>query len=164
MEEVGKDIKTSKRTARFIVVGLILTIINYILYAILANLIFNNANLLWLSILISTTITTFLAYLLHSKITWKERPPHKTGIYRFFIWNFLIALAINPLLTQLFGYLTPLYEFAYNFSSSINLPFTFEFVQSTGAFCITTIITMILNFLFYDKFIFGKAKKDIKNE
>ncbi|MDO5474836.1 MAG: GtrA family protein [Candidatus Saccharibacteria bacterium] len=156
-----KNTKTTIRTARFAIVGFILTIINYALYTVLANIILDNNNLLWLSILISTTITTFLAYLLHSKITWKERLPSKNSIYNFFIWNLIIALIISPLLTQLFSYLTSLYEFTHSISLSLHLPFSLEFIQSTGAFCLTTIIIMTLNFIFYDKFVF---KKESKNE
>ena len=148
--------KNPKRATRFVAVGGILTIINYILYSVLANIIFNNSDLLWLASLISTSTSTILAYIFHSRITWKERRPKKSGVYNFFIWNFSIAFSLNPLLVQLFSFLTPLYQFAYNISSAISLPFTFEFIQSTGAFCFTTILIMVLNFLFYDKIVFSK--------
>ena len=63
----------------------------------------------------------------------------------------------------LFSLITPLYEFAYNICTAIHLPFTYEFVLTTGAFALTSIVTMILNFLFYDKFVFGKTnKKELK--
>lgn len=153
---MSPDVKTSQHAGRYVLVGIGITIFNYGFYTILANLIINNNDLIWLSTLISTTVSTFVAYFLHSKITWKERPITKTAIYKFFIWNLLAAFAINPLLTQLFSLITPLYEFAFNVSQTINLPFTYEFIQSTGAFILTAIITMILNFLFYDRFVFGK--------
>lgn len=158
-----KEIKTTRRTARFAFVGIILTIINYFLY-IIFNLIINNNNLLWLSSAISTTITAVLAFFFHSKITWKERTPKKVGIYNFFIWNAILALIISPFFTQLFSHLVPLYKFVYNISSVLNLPFTFEFIQNTGAFCLATAIIMVLNFLFYDKLVFSKQKDIIKTE
>jgi putative flippase GtrA len=160
-EETKKDVKTSKLAGRYLIIGIILTVFNYILYTILARII-NNNNILWVSTLISTTFTIFLAYILHSRITWKERDPGKLGVYKFFIWNIIIAVAISPFLTWVFSLITPLYEFAYNISSAIHLPFDYDFVQSTGAFVLTTIITMILNFLFYDKFVFGKKKEEEK--
>ncbi|MBQ1393893.1 MAG: hypothetical protein IIY81_10275, partial [Lachnospiraceae bacterium] len=61
-----------------------------------------------------------------------------------------------------FSLITPLYEFAFNIASAINLPFTYEFVLTTGSFALTSIVIMILNFLFYDKFVFGKKK--VSNE
>ena len=155
-----KDVKTSKRATRYFIIGVFLTLFNYVLYAFLANVILKDNNLLWLASLIGTLITTLLAYLLHSKITWKERHITKTSIYKFFIWNLLLAFVFYPILTQLFSLITPLYEFAYNISSAIHLPFTYDFVLSTGAFVLASCITMILNYLFYDKFVFGKRKDD----
>lgn len=153
------DIKLSKRTGRYLVVGITLTLFNYGLYAILANLIINNSDFLWLSTIISTVVTTILAYLLHSKITWKERNITKTAIYKFFIWNGILAFAVGPWLTQLFSYISPLYNLAYDICQWLHLNFTYEFIQSTGAFVLTSAVVMVLNFLFYDKFVFGKEKK-----
>lgn len=154
-----KNIKTSKRATRFFIIGVILTLINYALYAVLANLIFKNSNLLWLASLIGTFITTFIAYFLHSRITWKERIITKTAIYKFFTWNLILAFVIYPVLTQLFSLITPLYELAFNISNALHFPFSYEFILSTGAFVLASCITMILNYLFYDKFVFGKKEK-----
>lgn len=152
------DVKTTRHATRYLFVGIAITIFNFGFYSILANLIIRNNDLLWLSTFISTAVTTIVAYLAHSKITWKERHVTKHSIIRFFIWNTLLAVAIGPWLTQLFSFITPLYEFAYSITSAIHLPFSYEFVLSTGAFILTAIVTMILNFLFYDRFVFGKSK------
>lgn len=157
------DVSTSRHASRFFVIGVILAIFNYGLYAIIANLIINNANLLWLSSFIASAFTTILAFILHSQITWKERNPGKTGIYKFLIWNVILTVIINPGLTQLFGYCTPLYDLTYNITTAMHIPFTYEFIQSTGAFVLTAIITMIINFLFYDKFVFGKTNRPTKS-
>ena len=153
------DVKTSQHASRYLIVGIAITIFNYGLYTILANLIINNNDFLWLSTLISTIITTIVAYIAHSKITWKERNITKHSIIRFFVWNALLTFLINPGLTQLFSLVTPLYKFTFNITTTLHLPFTYEFVLTTGAFILTAIITMILNFLFYDRFVFGKIKK-----
>ena len=155
----GSDVKASRHAVRYLIVGILLTVFNFGLYSILANLIFRNSDLLWLSNLISTLITTIVAYISHSKITWKERKVTTTAIYKFFIWNLLLTFPINPGLTQLFSLFTPIYEFAFNICQNLHLDFTYEFVQSTGAFILTTFVTMILNFLFYDKFVFGIKKE-----
>lgn len=156
------DVKTSTHAGRYLIIGIGLAVFNYATYAIIANLIIKNSDLLWLSSFIASAFTTILAYILHSRITWKERKPTKQGIYRFFIWNVLLTIAINPGLTQFFSIFTPLYQFGYDISQTINLPFSYEFIQSTGAFVLTAIITTILNFLFYDRFVFGKTKNMVK--
>ena len=155
-----KNKETKKRAGKFVIIGIVLTLFNFGLYTLIARLIINNNDFLWLSTLLSTLATTLLAYILHSKITWKERDPGKLGIIKFFIWNLLAALIIGPFLTWVFGMLTPLYDLAYNISSAIHLPFDYDFVQSTGAFCLTSVVTMILNYFFYDKLVFGNGKKE----
>lgn len=160
----SQDVKTSRHAIRYFFVGVAVTVFNYVLFAILSNLIIKNNDFLWLSNLIATAITTIVAYILHSKITWKERSITKTSIYKFFIWNAIITFAISPLLTQLFSYITPLYEFAFNITSAIHLPFDYEFILTTGSFALTSIVIMVINFLFYDKFVFGKKPNDPKKE
>ena len=156
------DSKKTRHVGKYFVIGIILALFNFGLYTIIARWIFNNNDLLWLSTLIATLITTILGYILHSKITWKERAPKKSGIYGFFIWNIATALIINPVLTWFFSILTPIYDFAFNISSSLRFPFDYNFIQSTGAFGFTAIITMILNFLFYDKIVFENNKEKEK--
>lgn len=156
--------KTTARAGRYIIIGISLAIFNYGLYAILSNLIIKNNGLLWLSTFISTAATTILAYILHSKITWKERPITKTAIYKFLIWNALLAVAIGPWTTQLFSLITPLYQFAYNIFQTLHIPFSYDFTLTTGAFILTSIVTMILNFFFYDRFVFGKSKPNSHNQ
>lgn len=153
----SKDVKTSEHAVRYFFVGVAVTLFNYLLYTLLSNVIINNNDLLWLSSFIATAITTVVAYIAHSKITWKERDITKHSIIRFFIWNALLTFAIIPVLTQLFSFITPLYQFAFNIFQSLHIPFSYDFTLTTGAFVLTTIIVMILNFLFYDKFVFGKT-------
>lgn len=150
--------KKPRHKARYLIVGVSLTVFNYILYSILANLIFRNNDFLWTSTLISTLITTIVAYIAHSKITWKERTITKTAKYKFFVWNLILTFAIGPWITQLFSLITPVYEFTYQIFQNMNIDFSYDFVQSTGAFVFTGIVTMILNFLFYDRFVFDEKK------
>ena len=164
----SQDVKTSKHATRYFFVGLSVTLFNYILYTLLANIFFdtridkmtdNDPNgLIWLASLISTAITTIVAYIAHSKITWKERNVTKHSVIRFFIWNAILTFVIAPGFTQFFSLLTPLYEFAYNIIEAMHIPFSYEFTLTTGAFVLTSAVIMIMNFLFYDKFVFGKTK------
>lgn len=152
-----KPNRTNHHATRYFFVGVSITIFNYVLYAILSNLIIKNHDLLWLCSLISTVITTIVAYFAHSKITWKDRDISQSSIIKFFIWNALLALIISPSFTQFFSLFTPLYEFAFNLTSALHLPFSYDFVLTTGAFAFTSIVIMIINFLFYDKFVFPKS-------
>lgn len=163
-ESQQEDVKTSKHATRYLIIGTLLALFNYGLYTVLSNYIINNNDLIWLSSFIATAVTTVLAYILHSRITWKERPISKTAIYKFFIWNIMLTVAIYPLLTQLFSYITPLYDFAYSVTSALHIPFTYEFVLTTGAFILTTIITTLMNYFLYDRFVFGKSKKPKNQE
>lgn len=153
-----KTTKTSEHAIRYLIVGIVITVFNYGFYTVLSNIIINNNHFLWLSTLISTTISTFIAYLLHSRITWKERPITKTAKYKFLIWNLAGAFIVGPLLTQLFSFFNPIYDFAYQIIEALHIPFTYEFTLTTGVFIIVSFIIMIINFLFYDKFVFDKSK------
>ncbi len=151
-----------KNVIKYTFIGIFLAVFNFGLYTIIARYAINNNDLLWLSTLISSTITAILAYILHSKITWKERYPGKSGVIKFIIWNLAEAIIINPALTWFFGLFTFLYEFVFNIFQSIGIGFDFAFIESTGVFGLTAVVTMIINFLFYDKLVFGKKEKDEK--
>ena len=155
---MGSKKETAKRASKYTIIGIILTGFNFVVYTILARII-NNNDLLWLCSMIAYIIATFLAFVLHSKITWKERKPGKAGIIKFFAWNFITALAISPFLTWVFGFMTPVYEVAFNISTWLHLPFDYAFVESTGIFGFATLITMILNYFFYDRLVFGKTEE-----
>ena len=164
MHSSKKPRKATILVSKYFIVGISITIINYLLYTFIIRVILNNNNdLLWLSTIISCVIVTFIAFGLHSKITWRENSPGKYGIIKFFIWNFLIAFLISPLITWFFTQLKPIYDFAFNISSAMHLPFDKNFIESTGVFCFTGFTTMILNFFFYDKFVFGNLKSNKSN-
>lgn len=158
----SNDVKTSQHASRYFIIGLSLAVFNYLLFMLIANLIFKDVNLYWLSAYVATAFTAILAYILHSKITWKERDPGKTGVYKFIIWNIALTFVISPVLTQLFGYTTALYDLAFNVCNAIHLPLSYEIIQSTGAFVLANAVIMIINFIFYDRFVFGKTKRTTK--
>ena len=154
--------KTTVRVGKFAIIGVVLSVFNFLIYTALARLFFKDNSWLWLDSAISYALSAILAYILHAKITWKERPVTKRGIAMFFLWNGITAFLISPFFTWLFGLLKPLYEFTFNISSAIHLPFDYAFIESTGVFVLTAAVTMILNYIFYDKLVFGgkKAKKN----
>lgn len=163
MNQEKRIIKTTERVGKFTIIGIILTIFNFLIYTFLARVIFNTNDLLWLTSIISYLLATILAFFLHFNITWKERSVTKKNIFMFFLWNGITAIIISPFFTWLFGLITPLYELLFNISSALNLPFDYAFIESTSIFCLTCAVTMVLNYLFYDKIVFSKGKtKDEK--
>lgn len=172
MNNIGNDnnttspYQTTKRAETYTIVGTVVTIFNFLVYTFIARVIFNNNELLWLDSIIAYLISTFLAYFLHSRITWKESRPSKIGITNFFIWNFITAIIISPLLTWVFGFATSIYDLTFSISSYFHLPFDYNFIESTEIFIFTTIITMIFNYTFYNKFVFSTniEKKSSESE
>ncbi len=145
---------TSRRVGKFAIVGATLALFNYLVYELLARLVFNNNELLWLDSIIAYLAATTLAFIMHSRITWKERHVTGHGIAMFFLWNGITAIIISPIFTWLFTNITPVYDFAHSISSALSLPFDYEFIQSTGVFGFTTAVTMVLNYYFYDRLVF----------
>ena len=155
---------TAKRTGKFAIIGIILALFNFAIYTFLARIVFNSNELLWLDSIISYILATILAYILHSRVTWKERQPTKKGIVMFFVWNLITAILISPFFTWLFGFIKPFYEFLFSISTALSLPFDYNFIESTSIFCLTTCVTMVLNFIFYDKLVFGETDKKEQND
>ncbi len=153
----------TKQKGRYLIFGVLNTAINYGMYEALALLFFSEENKLWIATLISGAISVFVGYYLHSKFTWKDRKVGKKQLIKFFIWNVILNIAVRPALTALFGLLGGLYQFAFNICSSIGLPFTYKFVETTGNYVLMTGITMIINYLVYDRFVFGEKKEGKKS-
>ena len=59
--------KTTIRIGKFTLIGIILSLFNFLVYTFLARVIMNTNELLWLDSLIAYASATVLAYILHSK-------------------------------------------------------------------------------------------------
>jgi len=148
-----------QKLIRFFFVGVTLTLFDYVIYTVIVMIFFRgNTDRTDIASLIAGFLATFLAYTLHSRITWKDRNAGKIEAAKFFAWNIALALVVRPILTWIFRGLDPLYEFALMICHWIHLPFSFEFVKSTGIFVLMTLIVMVLNFLVYEKLVFGSKK------
>ena len=71
---------------------------------------------------------------------------------------------MGPFLALCFGLFTPVYELAHNISSFFRLPFSYEFIESTGVFVFASIVAMLLNYIFYDKLVFGDNHSEKPDE
>ena len=161
-----KQKKSEKRLFKYIVVGCTITLADFLIYTVLMAVVFSeNVDMAGVASIISGVIATCVAYLLHGNITWKNRNPGKLGVVKFFAWNAFMVILLRPLMSFGFKSLTGLYQFAYMISSAIHLPFSYDFVENTGLFVLMTIVTMTLNFLCYDRVVFGgKADKNEREE
>lgn len=151
-----------KQKGRYLIFGVLNTAINYGMYEALALLVFTAENQLWIATLISGAVSIFVGYFLHSKFTWKDREVGKKELGKFFIWNVIMNIAVRPALTWFFGLFGFLYKFAFDICQAIGIGFSYEFVESTGNYVLMTAVVMVINFLVYDKFVFGKAKTSLK--
>ncbi|MBR2586902.1 GtrA family protein [Candidatus Saccharibacteria bacterium] len=149
----------TKQKGRYLIFGILNTVINYGMYETLALLIFTAENQLWLATMISGVESIFVGYYLHSQFTWKDRKVGKKELGKFFIWNVIMSIAVRPALTWFFGFFGFLYQFAFNICEAIHIPFSYEFIATTGNYVLMTAVVMVINFLVYDKFVFGETKE-----
>ena len=152
----------TKQKGKYLIFGVLKTAVNYGMYEALALLVFKEDGQLWIATLISGAVSIFVGYFLHSKYTWKDREVGKKQLGKFFIWNVILNVAVRPLLTAFFGLFGFLYKFAFDIFQGIGIGFSYEFVETTGNYVLMTAVTMVINFLVYDRFVFGKSNTDDK--
>ncbi len=153
-----------KQAGKYFIFGVANTAINYAIFEALALTVFSSENQLWLATLISGVVGIFTGYYLHSHFTWRERSVGKTELVKFFIWNVAMAIIIKPVITLIVEMPKFLYRLAFDICQAIHIPFTYEFVETTGVFVLMTAVVMLINFLVYDRFVFGKKKPDDNRE
>lgn len=149
---------SKKRAGKYFIFGVINTAIGYGIYEILALTIFSGEKYLPLAALVSGAVSIFTGYYVHSRFTWKGRQIGKKVLTKFFIWNVITSIAIKPALTAFFTLriFNWLYNLAFNICQFLHLPFSYDFVMTTGNFVLVTAVIMVINFLVYDRFVFGK--------
>ena len=160
-QSTDPDVSAS-RILKFAGVGFIAAAIDYVVYEVCVLTFLSGFDFKQpLAIVIAGAISTIAAFFLHSNITWKECDPGKFGVIKFFIWNILIIEILRPQLTVLFDleFFHNFYQFVYMLVSWIPLFSSYVFVSSTTSYVLITIITMTLNFIFYEKFVFGSKKQ-----
>ena len=136
-------------------VGIIVTIVNYVMFLILAP-IFGNGH--WLTWAGAGSVAVITALILHSSFTWKHRQSGRDEVIKFLIYNLFLITILQPSLGWFFdsAIWNWLYDFAFWLTSWVGWPV--EFVRRTGVFGMTATITMIVNFLVYDRLVFKLNK------
>ena len=160
---VEKPVEKSERHAmKYVLVGVIITLFDFVAYTVLVKLVFRTNDALEISTAVATVLATILAYILHSRITWRDRKPAKFGVVKFFLWNGLVAVALKPFTAWMVGMWTGLFQFALVVSEWLRLPFDYGTIEYLGVYGIATLVIMVLNYFFYDRLVFGSKKKTVK--
>ena len=146
--------------------GVTATVVDYGVYELLVTFVFKSAEGAAAAISIAGAVGIVAAYLLHSRLTWRERDPGRFGVVKFVLWNLLIMVGLRPIIVGVMGWFGWLYEWFYGVCVWLGLPFGHDFVVSTAIYVLTTVITATLNYFFYDWVVFdekngktGKAGK-----
>lgn len=147
------------KLVRYLVSGVTATVVDYGVYELLVLLVFRSANGAAASASIAGVIGIFVAYFLHSRLTWREREPGRFGVAKFVLWNLAVMVGLRPILVTMLGWMGWLYDWVYSVCGWMGVGFSHDFVTSTGIYILMTMITAVLNFLFYDRVVFGKKDK-----
>lgn len=143
-----------KRPLVFLGVGIFNTLLDFGFYTLLTQTIFNGQNKIAVAGFVSGTIALLCAFLTHNFITWRERRADHKTIIKFFIFTGFGMWVLRPLLLSVFIHLDALHNTAYHVTSSISLPFSYDFVAKTCAFGFMVVMVLIYNYLAYDRFVF----------
>jgi putative flippase GtrA len=150
--------QTKKRPLTFFWVGAVLALINFLIYIILVNTFWKNEHELPVASAVAYVLSAIVAYIMHKTITWKDRPPSKSAIIKFFATNLVVGFMVAPALTWLFLQMTVIYDFAFAVSSFFHLPFSLETITKVGVWGFANAIIMVINYIVYNKIVFKEEK------
>jgi len=153
-----KSTLESKRPLIFLGVGVLNTLLDFLFYTFLTQTFFKNDSIA-LAGVVSGTFALACAFITHSLITWRgTNVSHKT-VLKFVVFTGFGMWVLRPLLLSIFARLDGLYQWAYDVSQSIGLPFSESFVANTGAFGFMVIFVLLYNYAVYDRFVFTDKKQ-----
>lgn len=137
----------------YVMVGVTVTLINYVMYLTLAP-IFGDSD--WRTVAGAGFIAVITALILHSRLTWRKRQTSRLAVVEFLVYNLFLITVLQPALMWFFNqsFWNWLYDFAFWLTDWVGWPV--EFVRRTGIFGLTAAITMVVNFLVYDRIVFSK--------
>ena len=144
------------RVFKYIGVGVTATVIDFGVYTLFMIIFGEREEFRPIAQMIAGVVSTISAYFMHSRITWKMRDPGRKGVAMFFVWNALTVLVIRNFLFGVLDGLVGLWQFAYMLLGWTG--FSYDFVESTAIYILVIVITMVLNYLVYDKLVFSSDK------
>jgi putative flippase GtrA len=144
-----------KRKLIFLAVGAFNTIADYAIFMVLTALLPLTVEVAGV---VSGTIMMFVSFFLHKNFTWKDRSADagRKEMVEFLVGTAATMWLVRPLLMWLFGFLAPFYAWI---ASWLTI-FSEDFIARTGVFGLATVVTLVLNYLWYHLVVFrGKSEK-----
>ena len=151
-------VKKSRRPIIFIAVGIFNTLADFLVFTLITQTILKQN--IALAGFLSGTIALLMAYVTHSKVTWRERSMSRISIIKFFAVTGFGMWAIRPILLLIFSRMVMVFDFSHKILSSFGLPLSYSFIANSISFCLMVFVVLIYNYLSYDRFVFNETKKD----
>lgn len=152
----------SRRPLVFLAVGIGNTLFDFGIYSVLALTVFQNS--IAAAGLVSGTLSLVVAFIAHKLITWRGRQLDKSTPLKFLVFTGFGMWVLRPILLALFVMLPWIYGFAHGISTALRLPFSYDFVVSTGAFGFMIIIVLMYNYFVYDRYVFTQKSRHTELE
>lgn len=144
------------RPLLYLLVGLTNTVLDFMLYTLLTQTIFNDPSDIAFAGILSGTVALIVAFVTHSQVTWRGAHMSLSTILRFIVFTGIGMWVIRPILLSIFINLDIIFEPIFSMSQVAHLPFNKIFITNTGAFCCMLLIVLIYNYFVYDRFVFQK--------
>ncbi len=144
----------TKRPAIFLLVGIVNTLIDYLFYTFLTQVMFKHESSIALAGIISGTVALAMAFTTHSFITWRGKDISRRTVIKFIMITGLGMWILRPVLLVFFLNFYGLYNLVYLLAESLQIPLQYSFIANTGAFGFMAIILLMYNYLTYDRFVY----------
>lgn len=145
----------------FLGVGIFNTLTDFISYSLLMYVLpASNMKLTTVGV-VSGTIALCVAFLTHSRITWRGAETGRGIFVRFLLVTGFGMWVVRPILLNIFVHFTLLSDILYKLSYTLAEDMvTRTFIQNSVTFLLMTIVLLIYNFLTYDRFVFSQKNKE----
>lgn len=143
-----------KRPLIFLGVGIINTLLDYLFFMFLTQILLQPPEQIGIAGIISGTFSLVCALLTHSLITWRGARISRKTVFKFIAFTGFGMWVIRPVLLSLFASFGLLHAWVYAAISTANLPFSYDFVVNTTAFGLMVVILLIYNYVVYDRIVF----------
>ena len=152
--------QTTQEVARFGLVGVINTLVDYVLFIGFTVVFSIPLSRVWLAKYPSSAIAMVISYVLNRRYVFRSRQRNvRAEMLRFFTTTLVGVFVIQNLLTQFFSSEFPFFgEQAYRFLGLLG--FTESFTIKTVAFGLATIASLTWNYLTYKYWAFRPTDED----
>ena len=152
--------QTTQEVARFGLVGVINTLVDYVLFIGFTIVFSIPLSRVWLAKYPSSAIAMVISYVLNRRYVFRSRQRNvRAEMLRFFTTTLVGVFVIQNLLTQFFSSEFPFFgEQAYRFLGPLGL--TESFTIKTVAFGLATIASLTWNYLTYKYWAFRPTGED----